>query len=106
MTTKLSTTLRHIQDIPNAINRELVQEFHQYLVGNCTSDAPQSQMIKIMNAYGNHIGANVTFYQVIKQEQIISFLDTKIKSPEEGPDQKWKTTWNDYLNCLVLQVAA
>lgn len=96
MTTKLSTTLCHIKDIPNAINRELVQEFHQYLVGNCTSDAYRSQMIKIMNAYGNYIGANVTFYQVTKQEQIISFLDTKIKSPEVDPDQKWIITWNDY----------
>jgi hypothetical protein len=29
-----------------------------------------------------------------RKNQIISFLDTKIKSQEYDPDQKWITTWN------------
>jgi len=24
-------------------------------------------------------------------------LDTKIKSPDDDPDKRWITTWNDYL---------
>jgi len=34
---------------------------------------------------------------VEKKEQIIAFLNTKIKSKEEDPQEKWITTWNDYL---------
>jgi integrase len=30
-------------------------------------------------------------------EDILSFLDTKIKNKEEDPDGKWMRTWNDYL---------
>ena len=29
--------------------------------------------------------------------QIIAFLNTKIKSKDEDPEEKWITTWNDYL---------
>jgi hypothetical protein len=39
----------------------------------------------------------VSFYNVKKQEQIMDFLDSKIKNPELDPDKKWITTWNDYL---------
>ena len=34
---------------------------------------------------------------VEKKGQIITFLNTKIKSKEEDPEEKWITTWNDYL---------
>jgi hypothetical protein len=32
------------------------------------------------------------------REQIIKFLDTKIKTIEEDPDARWITTWNHYLS--------
>ena len=34
---------------------------------------------------------------VQKKQQVIAFLNTKIKSKEEDPEEKWITTWNDYL---------
>jgi hypothetical protein len=34
---------------------------------------------------------------VQKKQQIIAFLNTKIKSKEEDSEEKWITTWNDYL---------
>ena len=33
-----------------------------------------------------------------KREQIIKFLDTKIKTIEEDPDARWITTWNHYIS--------
>jgi integrase/recombinase XerD len=30
--------------------------------------------------------------------QLLSFLNIKIRSPEDDPDKKWITTWNDYLH--------
>jgi hypothetical protein len=32
--------------------------------------------------------------EIQKKHQILSFLDTKIKSAEEDPDRQWITTWN------------
>ena len=39
-----------------------------------------------------------TFFDVQRREQIIKFLDTKIKTIEEDPDARWITTWNHYLS--------
>ena len=30
-------------------------------------------------------------------DDIIAFLDTRRKTKDEDPEQKWITTWNDYL---------
>jgi Txe/YoeB family toxin of Txe-Axe toxin-antitoxin module len=40
---------------------------------------------------------NVNFINISKKEEILSFLDIKIKTKEEDPDGKWMRTWNDYL---------
>jgi integrase/recombinase XerD len=34
---------------------------------------------------------------VQKKEQVIAFLNTKIKNKVEDYEEKWITTWNDYL---------
>ncbi len=36
----------------------------------------------------------------IKKQDIIKFLDGKMKSPEIDPEKKWITTWNHYLSHL------
>jgi|SRR5215831_15967514 len=36
------------------------------------------------------------------REQIVAYLDTKIKSAELDPDKKWITTWNHYLHRIKL----
>jgi integrase/recombinase XerD len=46
--------------------------------------------------FADHIGTETSFYDV-HHKQIISFLDTKIKSEQIDIDKKWITTWNDYL---------
>ena len=43
-----------------------------------------------------YIDSNTTFFDVKRTEQIIKFLDTKIKTIED-PDARWNTTWNHYL---------
>jgi integrase/recombinase XerD len=37
---------------------------------------------------------------IIKKEQILDFLNTKVKNYDEDPDKRWITTWNNYLNRL------
>jgi hypothetical protein len=39
----------------------------------------------------------VSLLNVRQKEQLIAFLDTKIKTSEEDPEKKWITTWNHYL---------
>ena len=43
------------------------------------------------------IGESSTLYEVKNKETIVAFLDSKRKSNEEDAEQKWITTWNDYL---------
>ena len=43
------------------------------------------------------MGDSKTFIVVKDSETIVAFLDIKRKNKEEDPEQKWITTWNDYL---------
>ena len=36
----------------------------------------------------------------IKRQDVLNFLDSKIKSSEVDPEKKWITTWNHYFNHL------
>ena len=47
--------------------------------------------------FSNFFDSNTTFYDINRKEQILSFLDIKIKDSEKDPDKRWITTWNDYL---------
>ncbi|MDP9290676.1 MAG: hypothetical protein M3P08_21110 [Thermoproteota archaeon] len=70
----------------------MVREFHGYLIGNGTSEAYQSQTVKALNAYAKYLGAETAFSEISKKEQIVSFLDTKLKTSDADPDKKWITT--------------
>jgi hypothetical protein len=97
MPSKLSTTISKIATIPNAINSTLISEFYQYIKTNGASERHQSNSLKMVIAFANSLGKDVTFYDIRSKEQITSFLDTKVKSSEEDPDKRWITTWNYYL---------
>jgi hypothetical protein len=47
--------------------------------------------------FAKFLGESKTFYDVKDPEIIVGFLDIKRKTKEEDPEQKWITTWNDYL---------
>lgn len=55
--------------------------------------------LKIVMGLSNFLEQN-KLYEEIKREEIIQFLDSKIKPIEQDPDKKWITTWNVYLNHL------
>ena len=97
MAMKLSTTLRHIDNIPNSINASLVKDFYEYLKGIGTSENYQNQNIKQLIGFAKSLGSEKTFYEIHAKDGIVSFLNTKIKDSNTDPDKKWITTWNDYL---------
>lgn len=97
MPQKLETVLKHVQEISNNVNRELIYEYHQYLITRDTSINYQKDNVKLIYMFTKFLGESKTFNDVNDRETIIAFLDTRRKSKEENPEQKWITTWNDYL---------
>jgi hypothetical protein len=69
---------------------------------NGCSDHHQNNNLKVAVAFAKFLGTDITFYDVNKKEQVIAFLDTKIKSSDQDPDKRWITTWNHYLHRLKL----
>ncbi|MGA6990039.1 MAG: hypothetical protein WBX81_06465, partial [Nitrososphaeraceae archaeon] len=53
--------------------------------------------LKAVIAFAEFIGYEITFYQISTKEQVTKFLDKKIRSISEDPEERWITTWNDYL---------
>src|SRR5918993_3490261 len=98
MPVRLSTTVSKISSLPNSTNASLLAEFYQYMKSNGSSESHMNNSLKTNMAFAAFIGSDTTFYDIQRKEQIVDFLDTKIKSIEEDPDRKSITTWNDYLN--------
>ena len=67
---------------------------------NGSSEHHQNNNLKVLITFSNFIGKDNSFYDINKKEQILEFLNTKIKSYDEDPDKRWITTWNNYLNRL------
>ena len=80
MPTKLTATISKIASLPNSVNSELVNDFYEYMKSNGASERHQNNNLKVMIAYTRFLGTDVSFYDVRKKEQIIAFLDTKIKN--------------------------
>jgi integrase/recombinase XerD len=102
MPMKLSTTIGKIQKIPNTKNIEIMHDFLDYMRTNDSSEHHQNNNLKVAIAFANFLGKDISFDEIQKKEQVLAFLETKIKSSEEDPDKRWITTWNNYLNRIKL----
>ena len=51
---------------------------------NGCSDHHQNNNLKVVISFAKFLGPSSSFYDIKKKEQIIAFLDTKIKSTETG----------------------
>jgi hypothetical protein len=97
MPVKLTTTIATISSIYNPINKTLLHEFIQYMKSIGTSENYQNGNLKIMIYLARFLGSDTDFYQVQQRQQILHFLDTRIKDVQSDPDKRWIRTWNDYL---------
>ena len=73
-------------------------ELYEFMRNNDLSERHINNTLKTNLAFANFLGADISFYDIVKRDVILLFLDTKIKSIEVDPDKKWITTWNDYLS--------
>jgi len=97
MPVKLSTTISDTSSISNPTNSTLIHEFYQYMKSMGTSENYQNGNLKIIIYFAKFVGPTTDFYSIQKKEQILAFLDTRIKNTEIDPDKRWIRTWNDYL---------
>ena len=96
---RLQNVLEQIETVENNRNKNLIQEFSKYLISKDTSANYQRNCIKVMLMFAEFIekqkGLNLP--EIDSSEDILLFLDSRKRSREQDPDQKWITTWNDYL---------
>src|SRR5918995_3676063 len=97
MVAKLSTTINKIEKLPNSSNSKIINDFLIYMKGNGSSERHQNNNLNVMIEIALFLGPNITFYDVNKKEQILSFLDTKIKDSSIDPEKRWIISWNHYL---------
>jgi integrase/recombinase XerD len=95
MPTKLKDTLEKVRKLENKSNSELLIEFYEYLRAVRTSERYQSDILKVLVKFSEFIDDSLM--NIREKGQVMAFLNTKIKDREEDPDERWITTWNDYL---------
>ena len=96
-----STIVKKIDEISNEENKKLIYEFLEYMRNNRSSENHQINNLKCIINLAKWLDGTV-FNEIIHRNQITAFLDTKMKSKAEDPDEKWITTWNNYLNRIRL----
>ena len=99
---RLENVLQQIETIEDKLNKTLIQEFSKYLISKDSSASYQRNCIKIILMFAAFLQSRkeeekTNLSQVTSIDDIITFLDTRRKTKNEDPEQKWITTWNDYL---------
>jgi integrase/recombinase XerD len=94
---RLSTLLDKLDHLDNKPNASLIKEFYLYMNKNNLSDNHKLNNLRVIIPFSNFLGSK-SFFDIKTKNEILEFLDTKIKSKNEDPDGKWITTWNHYLN--------
>ena len=79
MVAKLFTTINKIEKLPNSSNSKIINDFLIYMKDNGSSERHQNNNLIVMIEFSNSFGSNPSFYDINKKEQILSFLETKIK---------------------------
>ena len=95
MPTKLANILKKVEALANRKNATLLIEFYEYLVSQRTSERYQNDVLKVLIKFSEFVDCDLD--RIHKREHILAFLNTKRKGKEDDPDERWITTWNDYL---------
>ena len=67
---KLSTTIGKIENITNAINREIIKEFLIYMNKNGSSEPHQNNNLEVVIAFDSFLGKGTSFYEIKTREQV------------------------------------
>lgn len=99
MPAKLATTIEKIKRLSNSSNSRLILDFHEFMKENGASERHQNNNLKAVLSLAQFMSSK-SLGEISNRDDILTFLQTKIKDKEVDPDQKWITTYNDYLHRL------
>jgi hypothetical protein len=74
MPVKLSTTIRKIEDIPNATYRALLIDFHKYLNSNGVSESHQNNNLKALTAFAHFLGSTRSFLDIKENDLLLKYI--------------------------------
>ncbi len=94
---RLSTLLDKLDHLDNKTDASLIKEFYEYMNKNNLSDNHKLNNLRVIIPFSNYLSPR-SFFDIKNKNEILEFLDTKMKAKSEDPDAKWITTWNHYLN--------
>jgi hypothetical protein len=96
---KLATTVEKIKRLYDSDNSRLILEFHDFMKENGASERHQNNNLKALLSFAQFINSK-SLGEIENKDDILTFLQSKIKDKDLDPDQKWITTYNDYLHRL------
>jgi hypothetical protein len=85
MAIRLTTTINKINFISNLTNSTILRDFYEYMKANGTSENYQNQNLKAMIVFANFLRPETSFFDIKSRQQIISFLDTRIRNTDIDP---------------------
>ena len=97
MPAKLSTTISKIKTIPHKENAAIIASFYEFMKSHDAFERHQDNNLKAVVSYSNFLD-NRSLKEVSSKEDILSYIQTKVKCKDDDPDQRWITTYNDYLH--------
>ena len=84
MPAKLTTTVSKIAAVPNRENAALLDEYYRYLKAKGASDNHINNCLKTAMAFAIFLGPDVPFSSLTRKEQVLAFLDTKVKNNDHA----------------------
>ena len=100
MPVRLNTTLSRISSVSNPTNASLLEELYAFMQTAGASESHCNNTLKTGIAFAHFLGSAQSLYDVRTKDQILAYLDTKMKNVVIDPEKRWITTWNDYLGDL------
>ena len=82
MPVKLSKTNNKNKSHSNSLNTKLISELCKYIKKNNLSEIHINNSLKTNMLFSEFLDRDISFYDIKSKEQIINFLDSKMKSPE------------------------
>jgi integrase/recombinase XerD len=97
MSTRIPTLLAKIDSLPNREYAAIILNFYKYMQDRGSSENHIINNIKVILDLAGFLGP-LGYQDLDKKEQILSFLNLKIKDSNLDSERRWITTWNHYLN--------
>lgn len=88
MSIKISTLLAKVDLLSNKENTSIILDFYRNMLDKGSSENHQINNLKVIIDFGRFLGSKA-LYDINTKEQVLCFLNTKIKDARQDPDKRW-----------------